>query len=211
MISSNKNRLSVSRHKPFPALRRVVKYLYLELLRNINKTFEFVDLYEERIAAITYFYDKGSFDLFGGRWQNTEFMSKSLQNIIQKLKPVAIEDKLSTLSNYKFSICFENCIYPGYITEKIFDCFFAGCIPVYCGAPDITDYVPKDLFIDFRDYKSYKELDEYMKNMTFEEYDEKINRIKEYLSSDKFTCFTDKYFVEKIYSVLSEECIERNL
>ena len=34
----------------------------------------------------------------------------------------------------------------GYITEKIFDSFFAGVVPIYWGAENITDYVPKSLY-----------------------------------------------------------------
>src|SRR5581483_963897 len=36
--------------------------------------------------------------------------------------------KAQTLGNYKFAICFENSVLKGWITEKIFDCFFAGTV-----------------------------------------------------------------------------------
>lgn len=38
------------------------------------------------------------------------------------------------LANYKFSICVENSLGEGYITEKIFECISSGCIPIYWGA-----------------------------------------------------------------------------
>lgn len=41
----------------------------------------------------------------------------------------------------------------GYITEKIFDCFFPGVIPIYWGAENVTDYIPQDTFIDRRNLK----------------------------------------------------------
>jgi hypothetical protein len=42
-----------------------------------------------------------------------------------------VDSKKNTLEKYKFSICYENARdIPGYITEKIFDCFFAGCVPI---------------------------------------------------------------------------------
>jgi hypothetical protein len=63
------------------------------------------------------------------------------------------------LEKYKFSICYENARdTPGYITEKIFDCFFAGCVPIYWGANNITDHIPKECFIDKRDFEDYKVL-----------------------------------------------------
>jgi hypothetical protein len=38
------------------------------------------------------------------------------------------KSKSQTLAHYKFALCFENAKLPGWITEKIFDCFFAGAI-----------------------------------------------------------------------------------
>ena len=56
--------------------------------------------------------------------------------------------KAEALSKYKFSLCFENSILKGWTTEKIFDCFFPGTVPVYWGAPDVQDYIPTDCYID---------------------------------------------------------------
>ena len=42
-------------------------------------------------------------------------------------------DKIEWLKSYKFNICFENGSYPGYLTEKLFDAFMAGCVPIYWG------------------------------------------------------------------------------
>ena len=39
--------------------------------------------------------------------------------------------KLDIISKYKFSICFENSIYPGYFTEKLLHAKIAGTIPLY--------------------------------------------------------------------------------
>lgn len=66
--------------------------------------------------------------------------------------------KIKTISEYKFNICFENCydeLYSwDYVTEKIYDCFCAKTIPIYYGAYNIEEIIPKKLFIDFRDYKN---------------------------------------------------------
>lgn len=43
------------------------------------------------------------------------------------------EDKISLISQSVFNICPENSIYEGYYTEKIFQAFEAGTIPVYWG------------------------------------------------------------------------------
>jgi len=47
------------------------------------------------------------------------------------------EDKLATLSKYKYSIVIENSL--DYMSEKLFDCFFAGTFPIYVG-PDPREF-----------------------------------------------------------------------
>ena len=42
-------------------------------------------------------------------------------------------NKHKWLQNYKFNLCFENSSYPGYLTEKLFDAYNAGCVPIYWG------------------------------------------------------------------------------
>ncbi|MDR0312086.1 MAG: glycosyltransferase [Treponema sp.] len=42
-------------------------------------------------------------------------------------------DKVVYLQQYKFNICPENSISPGYVTEKLFQALYSGCIPIYSG------------------------------------------------------------------------------
>lgn len=48
-----------------------------------------------------------------------------------------IENKALTSSNYGYQICTENDIYPGYVTEKIFESWASQTIPIWSGL--ITD------------------------------------------------------------------------
>jgi hypothetical protein len=48
---------------------------------------------------------------------------------------------------YKFVICGENSILPGYVTEKIVSARLAGAVPIYVGAPDIADHFNTASFI----------------------------------------------------------------
>ena len=69
-----------------------------------------------------------------------------------------IDRKIDVLKKYRFCICYENIKdVSGYVTEKIFDAFWAGCIPVYLGADNISDHVPKNCFISRRDFGSDEE------------------------------------------------------
>lgn len=59
-------------------------------------------------------------------------------------------NKAVAYSNGKFALCLENMHgHRGYITEKIFDCFKSGIVPVYLGSPDIDLYVPKGSYIPY--------------------------------------------------------------
>lgn len=43
------------------------------------------------------------------------------------------DDKIKLLNNCKFTICAENEDTPDYVTEKLFEAFLGGCIPIYAG------------------------------------------------------------------------------
>ena len=42
-------------------------------------------------------------------------------------------NKINLLKNFRFNVCYENSVHEGYVTEKLFDAKFAGCIPIYYG------------------------------------------------------------------------------
>jgi len=59
--------------------------------------------------------------------------------------------KEEALCDYMFSVTIENDQYETYWTEKILDCFVTGTIPVYHGAPDVSDYFNMDGIITLKD------------------------------------------------------------
>ena len=109
----------------------------------------------------------------------------------------AAKDKLETLSQYRFALCLENDGHPiwsrGYVTEKIFDCFYAYSVPVYLGAADIERHVPADCFINLRQFDSLDALDRYLSEMPDEEYEKYLKAIEQFLKTynapDKHSCF----------------------
>ena len=64
-------------------------------------------------------------------------------------------DHLDFLSDYKFTIAFENNSASGYVTEKIYNPILVGSIPIYWGAEDIEDYFNPRCFINCRRYKNF--------------------------------------------------------
>ena len=114
-----------------------------------------------------------------------------------------ITSKREILKRYKFSICYENARdIPGYITEKLFDCFFAGCVPVYLGAPNVTDYIPEDCFIDKRKFSDYSGLFDYLNQMPEDDYLEYVHAIEEFMKSEKIVPFGAEYFADTVLGEL---------
>ncbi|MEB0260640.1 MULTISPECIES: glycosyltransferase family 10 domain-containing protein [unclassified Mucilaginibacter] len=60
--------------------------------------------------------------------------------------------KRQFLSSYKFTIAFENYVYPGYQTEKLYDAMQANSLPIYCGDPNIGDIFNTASFINTADF-----------------------------------------------------------
>lgn len=56
------------------------------------------------------------------------------------------------LSPYKFTIAFENYVYPGYQTEKLYDAMLCNSIPIYCGDPNIGEIFNTKSFLFANDF-----------------------------------------------------------
>ena len=68
----------------------------------------------------------------------------SFMNNDNELRDLFKENKREYLRHFKFNLCPENSNTSGYVTEKIFDSIFSGCIPIYWGSenkpePDIIN------------------------------------------------------------------------
>jgi hypothetical protein len=172
-----------------------------------------LELYTERLKAIRWFEQNHleEFDFYGMGWDEYCFKGilsrlNNLDSLRKSLKPIkpkhpsyrgAIKSKREVLQKYKFAICYENeRDIPGYITEKIFDCFFAGCVPVYWGAPNIAAYIPSDTFIDRREFRTYDDLYSYLKYMPDKEYAGRLDNIKNFIYSDNIYPFSAECFAE---------------
>lgn len=170
------------------------------------------ELYGERLKTIRWF-EKNQplhFHYYGVGWDY--FFDVRWQKILKKLHLLSfipkhkspcyrgkVKDKNLALKQYKFAICYENAKgINGYITEKIFDCFFAGCVPVYWGPDNIEKFIPKDCYVDRRDFKSHEELFIYMNNFPEDKILEKQQKINDFLKSSDAKKFSDEYFVENI-------------
>jgi hypothetical protein len=174
----------------------IIKLLYGFGIRNI---------YQERQKLISYFSQKSGFDLYGKDWELGGDTPEETAEI-NKVYKGTVANKKDVLREYKFVFCFENTTFPGFVTEKIFDSMIAGSIPIYYGASDVQEQVPKDCFIDYRDFKTIAELVAFMQNMSEAEYEHYRTNIKTYLSSNDYrNTFSQERFAKTILDILEEE------
>ena len=57
-----------------------------------------------------------------------------------------VDDKCSLLSRFNINLCLENSISYGYVTEKLFDSFLSGCLPIYNCASLHETINPRSIF-----------------------------------------------------------------
>ena len=174
--------------------------------RNIRDWHPKKNLYNERVKTIKWFERNApnDFALYGKKWNLSARLPTRIGALIHSIEKKIPFKKLSfpswkgeilnkqeVLYKSRFSIVYENIQgVDGYITEKIFDAFVAGNIPIYWGAPDIADYVPKECFIDRRKFSNHARLYEYLINMSEEQYLNYQMNIKDFLKnkSEEFSC-----------------------
>ena len=66
------------------------------------------------------------------------------------------------LDNYKFYLAAENSLCPDYVTEKFYRALMNDVVPIVYGGADYTDYAPPHSFINIADFKSAKDLADYL-------------------------------------------------
>jgi hypothetical protein len=64
------------------------------------------------------------------------------------------------------------------------------------GAPDISNLLPKDIFIDRRAFNSYRELTDYLEGMSEKQYEEYLLNIRAFLLSNKIDPWTPNHYAQ---------------
>ena len=85
--------------------------------------------------------------------------------------------KKEILNSYHFNLCFENTVYPNYISEKIWDSIENYCLPIYYGGKtsSIYEFFPKKSFIDYKDFSHPLELYDFISTISRQEYIRRMN------------------------------------
>jgi hypothetical protein len=161
--------------------------------------------YSTRIEAMVELSKFGVVDLYGQGWKR--WWSRAAlwlpywrnRSTLLSIYKGACVSKFEVLQRYEFCLCFENMAMNGYITEKIFDCLYAGTIPLYLGAPDISKYIPPSVYVDCRKFSSWSAMWEEIRAMS----DNQIQAMREagrlFLGSDEA-----KLFFNSIENIVGE-------
>ena len=166
------------------------------------------ELYSARRRSIRYFErsQPDQFDLYGVGWDK----SLSLRGRVQSIGAApyssyrgTVGRKSDVFPNYRFALCYENIRgAPGYITEKIFDCMRADCVPIYWGASNVGTYIPAECFIDRTLFGSDAELERYLLSISDTDYAQYRRAIDDFLSGSAFAAFGEDAFCDQVIRVL---------
>lgn len=188
------------------------------------------ELYTERLRAIEYFSRTGEIDLYGNHWDKPSLrlgrtwipatairLLRVGEQLWQRFQPDPYltaarsvyrgraQSKSETLGQYTFALCFENMILKGWITEKIFDCFFTGTIPIYWGAPNIEEHIPMNCFIDMRKFSGYGELRDFLKSLSERDIRAYRENARQFLLSPKYKPFTKEAFADLFTQIVEAD------
>jgi len=76
------------------------------------------------------------------------------------------DQRLATSARHKFTLAFENSVAVDYVTNKLFEVWIAGSVPVYLGAPNVSEFAPSlHSYIDVADFDSPDELARYLNHL----------------------------------------------
>jgi hypothetical protein len=126
------------------------------------------------------------------------------RRIVQALNrgPVPPLEKLAVIRSYRFVVCYENTSTPGYVSEKLFDCLFAGCVPIYLGEPNIQQFIPKECYIDRKEFATDAELAGFLKQMPYERYSKYIESMRQFAQSVERQKFSSEANAQRVTDVL---------
>lgn len=135
---------------------------------NFHVNGQYIDLTEYRQLLASRGHEMGLCEIAGSGWGDMAFEDSGYKG---SNKNPWWERKIDLLRNYRFNLAFENTNWPYYITEKIWQSIYAGCLPVYWGKSNtIYESFDQGSFVDASLFDSPDELWRYLASMTQNEW-----------------------------------------
>lgn len=136
-----RNLYSCIRGEMYTMRRSVIKEL---LLTDLDFQLRGEGWQRTTFANFLHFYRLLQFQIRKRNFENLKFFPKHFQRV-NSLEAMPVKNKLDFLSRAKTTLVIENSI--DYVSEKIFDCFRAGTVPIYIGPPLSIFGIPEGLVI----------------------------------------------------------------
>lgn len=211
LVASNKYKTEsvfITRPLRFVGLLRLLKSLFQRFFSPSLRMALKSSLHDKRLEAIVYFAGEKDFDLYGPGWSNLGSLPKEwvepMNSVVERCYVGTCVDKIQVLCGYRFYLCFENMDSPGYVTEKIIDCFVAGTVPLYWGTQDVKKLIPAEAFIDMRDFSSFSELSTYINLLSDQDLLKIIEAGREYLKSENGHLHSYEGFANQVLKLVKE-------
>jgi hypothetical protein len=114
-------------------------------------------------------------------------------------------EKFEVIKKYNFYYCYENTVgINGYVSEKLFDCFYSGVVPIYWGAPNIKALIPYECYIDGDRFETDKDLYTFIKGMSYDAYRGYLQQARAFLSSKEMERFTVRNSIDCVLKPLAD-------
>jgi hypothetical protein len=165
--------------------------------------------YQARLRAFEAFSTHEDFDLYGKGWdQRHPAVDAELHEAAVHAFRGPAHDRLALLARYRFALIYENTRFPGYVSDRILQCFSARCIPIYSGAPDVAQYVPPSAFIDVRQFQTFPELERFLVLTTEDDARRYVDAAHAFLISPRFESWCVERFARDVVDALLQVAAE---
>ena len=78
-------------------------------------------------------------------------------------------------------------------------------MPIYFGAPNVSEYIPESTYVDYRNFKDFHGLSLYLNNMTETEYEGYRSAALKFLSSRTIEAYKVKEFCVRFINAFENE------
>jgi hypothetical protein len=159
------------------------------LIATLQKKLEVKDRYSNRLDVARRWQDW--VDVYGAGWPKD----------LKSYRGLCVS-KADVMRRYRYALVMENQRQPGYISEKIMDCYLTGTVPLYWGAPDAARLVPADTFIPIEEDTQLDRL--IADDQLYKKYAQAVRR-----STDEiFRAFGPEAFIHTLEGVFAKELAE---
>ncbi len=127
-----------------------------------------LQLHDLRLELVECLAEHGEIDVYGPGWDDLSNLPARWRKRLEPHRQAFLgrcDDKRDTVRRYRFGIAYEAAAVPSYIQEKVIDCYVAGIVPVFRGAPDAERLLPARSFLDAKLYDSPEAIAARMRTM----------------------------------------------